>query len=63
MQPGTIVVLEIAGHTGEKEDPYWAVLSCPGCGTPGLFTRKQTAGWNGDSSPVNRRLARGACTV
>jgi hypothetical protein len=29
MQPGTIFVLENAGHVGEKEDPYWAVLSCP----------------------------------
>ncbi|MBO0912072.1 MAG: hypothetical protein J2P13_09780 [Acidobacteria bacterium] len=44
MQPGTIFVLENAGHIGEKEDPYWAVLSCPGCGTLGLITRKQVAG-------------------
>ncbi len=44
MQPGTIFVLENAGQVGEKEDPYWAVLSCPTCGTLGLITRKQIAG-------------------
>jgi len=44
MQPGTIFVLENAGNIGEKEDPYWAVLSCPDCGTLGLITRKQVAG-------------------
>ena len=44
MQPGTIFVLENAGQVGEKADPYWAVLSCPGCGTLGLITRKQIAG-------------------
>jgi len=32
MQPGTVFVLENAGEIGEKEDPYWAVLSCPSCG-------------------------------
>ena len=44
MQPGTIFVLENAGRVGEKEDPYWAVLSCPICGILGLITRKQIAG-------------------
>ena len=44
MQPGTIFVLENAGHIGEKEDPYWAVLACPSCVTVGLITRKQMAG-------------------
>ncbi|MEP6643931.1 MAG: hypothetical protein ABJA69_05510 [Acidobacteriaceae bacterium] len=44
MLPGTIFVLENAGRVGEKEDPYWAVLSCPHCGTLGLITRKQIAG-------------------
>ena len=44
MQPGTLFVLENAGEVGEKEDPYWAVLSCPSCGTLGLVTRKQVAG-------------------
>ena len=44
MEPGTIFVLENAGQVGEKEDPYWAVLSCPSCGTLGLITRKQIAG-------------------
>ena len=41
MEPGTIFVLENAGEMGEKEDPYWAVLSCPSCGQLGLVTRKQ----------------------
>lgn len=41
MEPGTIFVLENAGEVGEKDDPYWAVLSCPSCGQLGLVTRKQ----------------------
>ena len=41
MQPGTIFVLENAGDVGEGDDPYWAVLACPGCGTLGLITRRQ----------------------
>lgn len=44
MQPGTVFVLENAGEVGEPEDPFWAVLSCPECGTLGLITRKQVAG-------------------
>jgi len=44
MAPGTLFVLENAGEVGEKQDPYWAVLSCPSCGTLGLVTRKQVAG-------------------
>jgi hypothetical protein len=44
MQPGTLFVLENAGDMGEGEDPYWAVLACPECGTLGLVTRKQIAG-------------------
>jgi len=44
MLHGTMFVLENAGEVGEKEDPYWAVLSCPSCGTLGLITRKQLAG-------------------
>jgi hypothetical protein len=44
MLPGTLFVLENAGEVGEKEDPYWAVLACPTCGTLGLVTRKQVAG-------------------
>ena len=44
MEPGTIFVLENAGDVGDKEDPYWAVLSCPKCGQLGLITRKQVAG-------------------
>src|SRR5207253_1229899 len=37
-------ILKNARRMGEKEDPYWAVLSCPKCGTLGLITRKQLAG-------------------
>jgi hypothetical protein len=44
MEPGTVFVLENAGEVGEREDPYWAVLSCPSCGTLGLITRRQMAG-------------------
>lgn len=44
MDPGTVFVLENAGEIGETDDPYWAVLSCPSCGTLGLITRKQIAG-------------------
>ncbi len=44
MEPGTVFVLENAGEMGETEDPYWAVLSCPSCGTLGLVTRRQMAG-------------------
>lgn len=44
MHPGTLFVLENAGEEGEAEDPYWAVLACPSCGTLGLITRKQVAG-------------------
>ena len=41
MEPGTLFILENAGQVGEPEDPYWAVLSCPECGTLGLITRRQ----------------------
>jgi hypothetical protein len=44
MEPGTIFVLENAGQVGDQEDPYWAVLSCPECGTLGLITRRQMRG-------------------
>ena len=44
MEPGTIFVLQNAGEVGERDDPYWAVLSCPSCGTLGLITRKQISG-------------------
>jgi hypothetical protein len=43
MQPGTIFVLENAGEVNE-DDPYWAVLACPECGTLGLITRRQLGG-------------------
>jgi hypothetical protein len=45
MQPGTVFVLENAGEIGEKEDPYWAVLSCPFVRHAGVITRKQINGF------------------
>ena len=44
MEPGTLFVLENAGDVGESDDPYWAVLACPECGTLGLITRRQVVG-------------------
>ncbi|WP_263365923.1 hypothetical protein [Edaphobacter bradus] len=44
MQPGTLFVLEQAGELGKAENPYWAVLACPSCGSLGLITRQQCAG-------------------
>jgi hypothetical protein len=44
MGPGTLFILENAGEVGENDDPYWAVLACPDCGTLGLITRRQIAG-------------------
>lgn len=44
MGPGTLFILENAGEVGENDDPYWAVLACPSCGTLGLITRRQIAG-------------------
>jgi hypothetical protein len=44
MRPGTVFLLENAGDTGERDDPYWAVLACPDCGTLGLITRRQLGG-------------------
>ena len=44
MGPGAMFVLENAGEVGQADDPYWAVLACPACGTLGLITRRQIAG-------------------
>jgi hypothetical protein len=44
MEPGSLFILENAGQVGEQEDPYWAVLACPECGTLGLITRRQMSG-------------------
>ena len=44
MGPGTLFVLENAGEMGQQDDPYWAVLACPECGTLGLVTRRQING-------------------
>jgi hypothetical protein len=44
MSPGTLFVLENSSAVSEADDPYWAVLACPACGTLGLITRKQAGG-------------------
>jgi hypothetical protein len=44
MQPGTMFMLEDAGQLGKVENPFWAVLACPACGSLGLITRQQFAG-------------------
>ena len=49
MTPGTVFfleedTLERLGATDDSQDPYWAVLACPRCGTIGLTTRKQFFG-------------------
>ena len=44
MQPGTLFLLEQAGDLGKADNPYWAVLACPRCGSLGLITRQQCAG-------------------
>jgi hypothetical protein len=44
MAPGSLFVLENAGEMGGEDDPYWAVLACPECGTLGLVTRRQING-------------------
>jgi hypothetical protein len=44
MQPGTLFLLEQAGELGKADNPYWAVLACPSCGSLGLITKQQCAG-------------------
>jgi hypothetical protein len=44
MSPGTMFLLEQAGELGKVENPFWAVLACPECGSLGLITRNQHAG-------------------
>jgi hypothetical protein len=44
MEPGTLFVLENAGSLGSAQNPFWAVLACPCCGTLGLITRAQFTG-------------------
>jgi hypothetical protein len=44
MQPGTLYMLEQSEEAGKADNPYWAVLACPSCGTLGLITRQQCAG-------------------
>ncbi|MBW4027569.1 hypothetical protein [Acidipila rosea] len=44
MEPGTMFVLENAGKAGDQNNPYWAVLACPSCGSLGLITLAQYSG-------------------
>jgi hypothetical protein len=44
MEPGTLFLLERAGELGKAENPFWAVLACPTCGSLGLITRRQCMG-------------------
>ena len=44
MEPGSICARENPRQVGDQEYPYWAVLSCPECGTLGLITRRQMRG-------------------
>jgi hypothetical protein len=44
MQPGTLFMLEQTEKLGDAENPYWAVLACPSCGSLGLITRQQCVG-------------------
>ncbi len=48
MEPGTVFLLEGQGPEGlprEGNNPFVAVLACPGCGTVGLITRRQLHGY------------------
>jgi hypothetical protein len=44
MQPGTLFLLEHESENGKEENPFWAVLACPSCGSLGLITRQQCSG-------------------
>jgi len=44
MRAGTLYILDNMDKEADSEDPYWAVLACPDCGTLGLITRRQIAG-------------------
>jgi len=45
MNPGDIILLdESASLRPLVEEAFFAVLSCPGCGTPGLITLPQFSG-------------------
>jgi len=61
MGPGAVFILENAGEVGDADDPYWAVLACPECGTLGLVTRKQMRGMipiicGSDACPASFKL-------
>ena len=44
MEPGTVFLLEGPNSLGHENNPFVAVLACPGCGTVGLITRRQLIG-------------------
>jgi hypothetical protein len=45
MEPGTVFLLEGPNSLGHSNNPFVAVLACPGCGTVGLITRRQLHGF------------------
>ena len=45
MEPGTVFLLEGPNSLGHGNNPFVAVLACPGCGTVGLITRRQLHGF------------------
>lgn len=44
MEPGTVFLLDGPNSLGRGDNPFVAVLACPGCGTVGLITRRQLSG-------------------
>jgi hypothetical protein len=44
MEPGTLFMLDQPGELGKVDNPFWAVLACPACGSLGLITRQQCSG-------------------
>ena len=44
MEPGTLFMLEQSKGHVKADNPFWAVLACPACGSLGLITRQQCAG-------------------
>ena len=44
VQQSLAAPIKQAGDLGKADNPYWAVLACPSCGSLGLITRQQCAG-------------------
>ena len=56
MEPGTVFLLEGPNSLGHGNNPFVAVLACPGCGTVGLITRRQLHGFGDVHSRVGGQL-------